>query len=50
MRISFDRETDNTHKPMGASTSPVFSEIYLQYMEHTAFVDTLNQQKILGFR
>jgi len=36
----------NTYKPMGASTSPIFSEIYLQYMEHTTFVDILIQQQI----
>jgi len=34
---------------MGAPTSSIFSEIYLQYKEHTTFVDTLNQKKILGY-
>ena len=33
---------------MGAPTSSIFSEVYLQYMECTSFVDILNQQKILG--
>jgi len=34
---------------MGASTSPIFSEIYLQYMEHTTFVDILIQRQIWAF-
>jgi len=34
---------------VGAPTSSIFSEIYLQYMEHTTFVDILNQQIILGY-
>jgi hypothetical protein len=36
---------------MGAPTTSIFSEIYLLYMEHTTFVDILNQEKnkILGY-
>jgi len=30
---------------MGAPASSIFSEIYLQCMEHTIFVDILNQKK-----
>jgi hypothetical protein len=30
---------------MGAPTSSIFSEIYLQYMEHATFVDILNIKK-----
>jgi hypothetical protein len=49
MRISFSIETGNTYKPMGVSTSSIFSEIYLQYTEHTTFVDILIEQQIQGF-
>jgi len=34
---------------MGATTSSIVSEIYLQYVEHTNVVDTLNQHKKLGY-
>jgi hypothetical protein len=34
---------------MGAATSSIVSEIYLQYVEHTTLVDILNQSKILGY-
>jgi hypothetical protein len=34
---------------MGALTSSIFSEIYLQYMEHTTFVDILNKKKDIGY-
>jgi hypothetical protein len=30
---------------MGAPTFSIFSEIYLQYMEHTTFVDILNKKR-----
>jgi hypothetical protein len=34
---------------MGATTSSIVSEIYLQYVEHTNIVQVLNQHKILGY-
>jgi len=34
---------------MGANTSSIVSEIYLQYVEHTTILDTLNQHKKLGY-
>jgi hypothetical protein len=34
---------------MGAATSSIVSEIYLQYVEHTNIVDILNQHKKLGY-
>jgi len=34
---------------MGATTSSIVSEIYLQYVEHTNIVEVLNQHKILGY-
>jgi hypothetical protein len=46
MRISFNIETGNTYTPMDASTSCIFSEIYLQYMENITIGDILIQQQI----
>ena len=43
------REIQTSSLAMGAATSYIFSEIYLQYVEHTAFVDILIQCKILGY-
>jgi hypothetical protein len=34
---------------MGAPTSAIFSEIYLQYIEHTALAEILNNHKIYGY-
>ena len=34
---------------MGAPTSSVFSEIYLQYLENTALSDILIQHNVLGY-
>jgi hypothetical protein len=34
---------------MGASTSSVLSEIYLQFLEYTTIFDILTQQKIIGY-
>jgi hypothetical protein len=34
---------------MGAPTSSILSEIFLQYMEHTKLVDILTQHQILGY-
>jgi hypothetical protein len=49
MRISCDGQIGSTYLLVGASSSTIFSEIYLQYMEHSTFVDILIQQKMLGF-
>ena len=43
------REIQTSSLAMSAATSYIFSEIYLQYVEHTAFVDILIQCKILGY-
>jgi hypothetical protein len=34
---------------MGAPTSAIFSEIYLQYMEHTSIADILSNHNICGY-
>jgi hypothetical protein len=34
---------------MGAPTSAVLSEIYLQYIEHTLIINILNSNNILGY-
>jgi hypothetical protein len=34
---------------MGAPTSTIFSEIYLQYIEHTSIFDILTQNNIHGY-
>jgi hypothetical protein len=35
---------------MGAPTSSIFSEIYLQYMKHTTFMDILNKKIYIYIR
>ena len=39
----------NTGLAMGAPTSSIFSEIYLQYLEDTKFLDILTRHHILGY-
>jgi hypothetical protein len=34
---------------MGASTSSILSEVFLQHIEHTAIYDILARNKILGY-
>jgi hypothetical protein len=34
---------------MGAPTSSIFSELYLQYVEHTALYDILIRNRLLGY-
>jgi hypothetical protein len=34
---------------MGAPTSSIFSELFLQFMEHTALYDILTQNQVLGY-
>jgi hypothetical protein len=41
--------TQTNSLAMGAPTSSVLSEIYLQYLEHTAIIDILLQHKITGY-
>jgi hypothetical protein len=41
--------TQNKGLAMGAPTSSVLSEIYLQYLEHTTIFDILMQHKITGY-
>lgn len=41
--------TTNTGLTMGAPTSSVLSEIYLQFMEHTQFYTTLILNNVLGY-
>jgi len=41
--------TQNDGLAMGAPTSPILSEIYLQYMEHSHLYTILTENKILGY-
>ena len=34
---------------MGATTSSIFSEIYIQYLEHTKIFDILTKHKLVGY-
>jgi len=41
--------TQNDGLAMGAPTSPILSEIYLQNMEHSHLYTRLTENKILGY-
>jgi hypothetical protein len=41
--------TQTTRLAMGAPTSAIFSEIYLQFIEHTALMDILIRHDIRGY-
>jgi len=49
--FSFQDKTyvQNNGLAMGATTSPILSEIYLQFLENTKIFDILNEEKIIGY-
>jgi hypothetical protein len=38
-----------TRLAMGAPSSALLSEIYLQYLEHTKIIETLTQHSVIGY-